>query len=77
MFFSRTVNNRINRLHERAPRISYNDYTSTFDELLVQEDSANIHQRNLRALATELYKVYQILSPLFIRELFNEKNRDR
>ena len=60
-----------------ALRIAYDDYTSTFDELLVQDDSVNIHQRNLRALATEMYKVYHNLSPLFIRELFNEKNRDR
>ena len=26
MFFSRTVNDRINRLYERALRIAYNDY---------------------------------------------------
>ena len=73
MFFSRTVNDRINRLHERALRISYNDYISTFDEVLVQDDWVTIHQRNLRALATEMYKVCHNLSPLFIRELFHEK----
>ena len=67
------INHRINRLHERALKIPYNNYTSTFDEVLVQEDSVNIHQRNLTALGTEMYKIYHNLSPLFIRELFNKK----
>ena len=42
MFCSRTVKNRIIRLHERPLKIPYNDYTSTFNKLLVQDDSVNI-----------------------------------
>ena len=34
MFHSRTLNNRINKIHERALRMVYNDNISTFDELL-------------------------------------------
>ena len=34
MFYSRTLNNKINRLHEKALRIVYGDYKSRFDELL-------------------------------------------
>ena len=56
-----------------ALRIAYDDYTSTFDELLVQDDSVNIHQRNLRALATEMYKVYHDLSHLFSLENYSMK----
>ena len=33
MFHSRTLNNKINRLHEKALRIVYGDYKSQFDEL--------------------------------------------
>ena len=35
MFHTRRSNNRINRLHERALRITYEDFDSTFQELLV------------------------------------------
>ena len=34
MFHSRTLNNRINRLHERALRVVYNDKNISFRELL-------------------------------------------
>ena len=34
MFYSRKTNNRINKLHERALRLVYDDYESTFEDLL-------------------------------------------
>ena len=34
IFHSRTLNNKINRLYERALRIVYSDYKSLFCELL-------------------------------------------
>ena len=37
MFHSRTLNNKINRLHEKALRIAYGDYKSKFDELLEKD----------------------------------------
>ena len=51
MFCGRTANNKINRLHERALRIAYEDFESTFKELLTKDGSVTIHQRNLRAFA--------------------------
>ena len=36
MFHSRMLNNRINHINERAMRLVYKDYTSSFDELLEQ-----------------------------------------
>ena len=53
--------------------MAYDDYTCTFEQLLEKDDTTNIHQQNLRILATEMYKVSKNLSPLFIRELFNGK----
>ena len=32
MFHSRQLNNRINKIHERALRIVHNDFCSTFNE---------------------------------------------
>ena len=47
----------INRIHERALRITFNDESSTFQELLDKDNSDTIHHKNTRALPTEIYKV--------------------
>ena len=53
--------------------MAYDDNTSSFEQLLEKDDTTNIHQQNLRTLATEMYKVSKNLSPPFIRELFTQK----
>ena len=53
MFHSRKLNNRINNIHERALRLVYKDYTSSFDDLLATDNSFKIHPRNLQKLAIE------------------------
>ena len=63
MFHSRKLNNRINIIHERALRIVFNDYTSSFETLLKKDNSVTIHIRNIQALAIELYKVANGLAP--------------
>ena len=73
MFYSRTLNNRINRLHERALRLVYKDTNLTFDELLRKDNSFTIHHRNLQKLATEMYKVYNDLSPTIMKSVFPER----
>ena len=70
MFHNITLNNKINKLHERALRIVYKNDDLTFQELLDMDDSITIHQKNLQRLATEMYKVKNKISPLPKRELF-------
>ena len=57
MFHSRTLNNIINKLHERALRIVYKNENLCFQELLDLDNSVTIHQRNLQKLVVEIYKV--------------------
>ena len=57
MFHSRKLKNRINNIHERALRLVYKDYISSFDDLLAKDNSFKIYQRNLQKLAIEFYKV--------------------
>ena len=71
MFHSRKLNNRINRLHERALRIVYKDYTSSFEELLNQDQSLTIHQKNLQKLVTEVYKVKTGIAPAIMNDVFS------
>ena len=54
MFCSRRLNNRMNRIHERSHRVVYNDYNSTFTELLDRDGSYTIHERNILTLAIEI-----------------------
>ena len=73
MFHSRALNNKINSIHERALRITYNDRTSTFEELLNKNKSVSIHHRNLRVLITEPYKVKSNMATEILNEIFQNR----
>ena len=70
MFHSRKLNNRINRIHERTLRIVYKDEVSSFEELLVKDESFTVHERNIQTLAIELYKAAYHLSPKIMEFIF-------
>ena len=70
MLHSRGLNNKINRIHERALRITYNDKSSSFGELITKDRSVTIRHRNIRAFAIEIYKVIQGISPPLLNEVF-------
>ena len=71
MFCTREMNRKINYVHERALlRLIYNDYQSTFEELLKNDKSLSIHHRNIHQVAIEMYKVKNDLSPPFMKEFF-------
>ena len=77
MFCSSSLTHKINRLHERSLRIAYNDYTATFEDLLAKAKTVTIHQRNLRVLAIEMYKIANGLSPDFMIELMTNLGNQR
>ena len=56
-------NNKINRLHERCLRIIYNDKRSSLNALLKKDSSVSIHGRNIKILATEMFKISKNLVP--------------
>jgi len=65
MFHSRHLNNKINKIHERALRIAYKDYVSSFDILLERDKSVTIHTKNLQTLMTEIFKKTEQYEPSF------------
>ena len=73
MFHSRTLNNRINMIQERALRIVYKDENSSFNELLQRDKSFTIHERNIQALSIEIYKVINGICPEIMNEVFQLK----
>ena len=56
MYCQRQSDNLINKIHERALTIAYNDYTSDFKSVLEKDCRVKIHQRNIQALALEIFK---------------------
>ena len=47
---------KINRLHERALIIVYNDHVSSFQDLLNRDNSFTIHHQNIQSLTIKIYK---------------------
>ena len=74
MFYSRTTNNKINKLHERAFRLVYDDYVSIFEELFEKDNSFTVHHYNIQTLCIELYKVFSGQSQTIFSDLFERKN---
>ena len=74
MFHDRSMHHKINKVHERALRIVYQDNTSSFEELLIKDKSFKVHHRNIKCLALELYKAKHDISPLVMKNLFVPKN---
>ena len=65
-------------MHERTLRILYKDNCRTFDELFVKDGSISIHHRNIHAVALEMYKFKQGLSPELIKDIFvSRTHQDR
>ena len=70
MFCSRKMNAKINHIHERALRLVYDDYVTSFENLLTRDKTVKIHHRNIQKVAIEMFKVKNNLCPEFIREFF-------
>lgn len=70
MFHSREINNKINRVQERALRILYNNEHSSFDELLKRDEGFTVHERNIQILLTEMFKAKNKMEPHLLQGIF-------
>ena len=70
MNHSRILNNRINGLHKRALSLVFNNFSSSFSELLEKDKSVTMHHCNLQTLAYEIFKVKQNMAPEILTEIF-------
>ena len=71
MMHNRALDNKINHIHKRALRIVYDDYSSSFEDLLNKDKSVTIHQRDLQQLAIEIFKVKIGIAPIIINGIFS------
>ena len=61
-------------MHERALRILYKDYTSSFKDSLKRDKSVTIHHKNIQSLAIELFTVKQNLSNSMLCNIFQTQS---
>ena len=71
MCHSRSLNNKVNHIHERALRTYYEDFPSSFSFLLVKDSSFTIYQRNFQFLPLDIFKVETNISPEKMNEFFD------
>ena len=51
----------------------FNDKLSSYEELLIKGGTVSIHHRNIQALATEMFKVKNEMSPEIICDIFAQR----
>ena len=76
MFCSRSLNNLVNRIHERALRLIHNGHVSTFQDILEITKEKSIHQNNLECLAKEIFKFFNGLSLAIMNGAFMIRNNN-
>ena len=76
VFHGRQINDKINRLYERALRIVYNDTITFFEELLVKDKTFTIHHQNIQSLAIEICKAMNNLPGGNLSEFFVRNNHN-
>ena len=71
MFCPRRSSNLINKVQERALRITYNDQLTDFKSLLSNHNEITIHQRNekLAIFMTEIYEIINRVAPPILSSL--------
>ena len=76
MFCGKIDSNDVNRTHKRALHILFNDFTSSFEELLLEANQSTIHRKNLQKLVVEVYSSLTQQNTSFLGDMFQEKHID-
>ena len=74
IFCNKTSNNQINEIHKRTLRLLYEMENANFEDLLLKDNSWNVHENNMHMLFIEIYKSINNISPPIIKHFFDLKN---
>ena len=70
-----TIKLSLNKFPDRVLRAKYNDYDSSFPELLEMSNESTVCIKNIQVLMTEIYKFLNDLSPSIMNDIFqNQEN---
>ena len=72
-----TKNNKVNRFRERCLRLIYDEKKSSFEELPEIDSYVSIHDRNLRTLNIEIYRIYHGIAPTTMNEILTLRRQNQ
>jgi hypothetical protein len=65
---------KLEKVQERTLRFVYEDYNSSYEELLQKAKMTSLQIRRMRTMALEIYKIINKLAPLCLHDLVHMKN---
>ncbi len=68
MLCSKSSQDKLEKINERALRLAYSDYTSSYNALLKKSEEMTVHVQSVRLLALEVYKTLNSLNPTFMTD---------
>ena len=72
-FCGKTNNQKLEKIQERALKIIYSDYESSYEELLEKSNSSTLLIARLRLLLCEIFKSLKELNTKYVSEIFVKK----
>ena len=72
-FCGETNNKKIEKIQERALRFIYNEYTSSYEDLLCKSKLPSLKVRRLRTFALEVFKIVNKDCPVYLFDLIDIK----
>ena len=77
IFSSTKSLNKIENLQKRDLRFLYDDYESSYNELLEKSGRPDMNLSRQRTLCIEIYKTLNDLNPSFMKNIFKERETNR
>ena len=77
MFSSAKPLNKVESLQKRALRFLYEDYVSSYEELLQKAGKETMKVNRLRSLCIEIYKLINNINPTYMNEIFKLRKISR
>ena len=74
IFCGKTNSSKLDKLNERAIRIVYNDYVSTYEKLLRDANALSLSMLRLKYMIIEVYKCINELNPEYMNKMFSVKD---
>ena len=63
LFCNKTSNNQIDKMHKRSLCLVYEMHDANVEDMLLKDNSWNVHESNIPTLLIEIYKSINNLSP--------------
>ena len=72
-FCGKVNNSKLEKIHERALKIIYKDYDSSYEELISKSNSSTLLKSRIRLILCEVFKSIHRMNPPCISNLFEVK----